>query len=121
MRPTLRSLAALLLAAPLVLGAAPGGPAWADAKPTQGLRYPSLTPDGKWVAFDYRGDIWRASLDGKGHADRLTINDAQDTLPRVSPDGTQIAFSSRRAGGYDLFVMPVEGGLPRQVTFHSGI
>ena len=93
----------------------------ADAKTTVGLRYPCLTPDGKWVVFDYRGDIWRASLDEKGHADRLTIHDAQDTLPRVSPDGKQIAFASKRNGGYDLFVMPIEGGLPRQVTFHSGV
>ena len=86
---------------------------------TQGLRYPSLHPDGKTVVFAYRGDIWRAARDGTGHATRLTIHVAQDTLPRVSPDGASIAFSSRRNGRYDLFVIPAEGGIPRQVTFHS--
>lgn len=117
MRPFLTTSIALLVAG---LALAPRADA-ADAKTTQGLRYPCLTPDGKWVVFDYRGDIWRAALDEKGHADRLTIHDAQDTLPRVSPDGKQIAFASKRNGGYDLFVMPLEGGLPRQVTFHSGV
>lgn len=116
----MRRILAALAAAALVstLGVATSS---ADAKPTVGLRYPSLSPDGTWVAFDYRGDIWRAPIDGKGHADRLTIHEAQDTLPRISPDGKQIAFASKRNGGYDLFVMPAEGGLPRQVTFHSGV
>jgi tricorn protease len=111
----LSSLAAVLT---LSLGV---GTAAAEAKPTVGLRYPTMSPDGQWVAFDYRGDIWRAPIDGKGHADRLTIHDAQDTLPRISPDGKSIAFTSKRNGGMDLFVMPAQGGLPRQVTFHSAM
>ncbi|MFM8980395.1 MAG: S41 family peptidase [Planctomycetia bacterium] len=116
-----RILPALLAAAACLLPA--GGPAPAaaaeQAAPTRGLRYPSLTPDGRWVVFDYRGDIWKMPLDGTGHADRLTVHEAQDTLPRVSPDGTQVAFSSRRNGGFDLFVVSIDGGPPRQVTFHS--
>jgi len=88
-------------------------------KPTQGLRYPSLTPDGKQVVFGYRGDIWIKALDGKSHAVRLTLHEAQDTLPRVSPDGKQIAFSSRRNGSYDVFLTSVDGGVPKQITFHS--
>ncbi len=92
----------------------------ADDAPTQGLRYPSLTPDNAAVVFDYRGDIWIAPTDGKGIARRLTIHEAQDTLPRVSPDGKQVAFSSRRDGGYDIFVVGIEGGVPKRVTFHGG-
>jgi tricorn protease len=98
-----------------------GSPA-ADAadKPTLGLRYPSLTPDNQHVVFGYRGDIWIASVDGEGVAQRLTIHESQDTLPRVSPDGKSVAFSSQRNGGYDLFVMPITGGEPKRITFHSG-
>ncbi|MHC4955971.1 MAG: S41 family peptidase [Planctomycetota bacterium] len=104
----------VLLAAPLALLASP-----AAAKPTLGLRYGSLTPDGKRVVFGYRGDIWVASTDGKGSARRLTIHEQQDTMPRVSPDGKQVAFASKRNGGYDIYVMPIDGGVPKQVTFHS--
>jgi Tol biopolymer transport system component len=99
------------------LAAAP--PARADEATTAGLRYPSLTPDGKSVVFCYRGDVWIAPADGSSHADRLTIHEEQDTLSRVSPDGKQIAFSSKRFGNYDLFLIPIDGGVPKQVTFHS--
>jgi|GEM_PF-984403 len=91
----------------------------AAAKPTLGLRYPTLTPDGKKVVFGYRGDIWVSAVDGKGNARRLTIHEEQDTVPRVSPDGKHVAFASKRNGGYDLFIVPIDGGMPKQITFHS--
>ncbi len=109
--PFLRALAILFLSAA----------ANAADESTQGLRYPSLTPDGKSVVFCYRGDVWIAARDGKGPAQRLTIHEEQDTLCRVSPDGQQIAFTSSRTGNYEVYVIPVTGGEPRQVTFHTGV
>jgi len=91
----------------------------AAAKPTLGLRYASLTPDGKQVVFGYRGDIWVSAVDGKGNARRLTIHEEQDTVPRVSPDGKRVAFASKRNGGYDLYIIPIDGGVPERITFHS--
>jgi Tol biopolymer transport system component len=109
------TLSALLLSAAGLL-ALP-----AQAAPTkQALRYPSLTPDGKQVVFCYRGDIWIAPADGKGQTLRLTLHEAQETLPRVSPDGKLVAFCSRRNGNYDIFTVPVSGGVPKQITFHGG-
>ncbi|MEN8150932.1 MAG: S41 family peptidase, partial [Planctomycetota bacterium] len=58
-------------------------------------------------------------VDGKGPALRLTLHEAQDTLPRVSPDGSTVAFSSVRNGNYDIFTVPITGGRPKQITFHS--
>ncbi|MEN8149918.1 MAG: hypothetical protein ABFS86_08850, partial [Planctomycetota bacterium] len=89
-----------------------GGVAGAAEKPTAGLRYASLTPDQKQVVFCYRGDVWVAPVDGKGPALRLTLHEAQDTLPRVSPDGSTVAFSSVRNGNYDIFTVPITGGRP---------
>ncbi|HEX5138449.1 MAG TPA: S41 family peptidase [Planctomycetota bacterium] len=108
---------ALALLFPLLLAPA----AAAADESTQGLRYPSLTPDGKSIAFCYRGDVWIAPRDGKGPAQRLTIHEEQDTLSRVSPDGQEIAFTSSRSGNYEVYVMPVTGGEPKQATFHSGV
>ncbi|HVP39521.1 MAG TPA: S41 family peptidase, partial [Candidatus Saccharimonadales bacterium] len=34
-------------------------------------------------------------------------------------DGKWLAFASNRRGNYDVYVMPAEGGLPRQLTWHS--
>ena len=80
------------------------------------LRHPSYSK-GK-IAFTYLGDIWVVNEDGK-NPQRLTDNKSRDVLPRFSPDGNWIAFSSNRAGNYDVYVMPVAGGAPRQLTFHS--
>jgi Tol biopolymer transport system component len=41
----------------------------------------------------------------------------QAHMPRWSPDGTQIAFMASRPGKpWKIFVMPAEGGTPREVT-----
>ena len=80
------------------------------------LRHPSYH-NGK-VAFSYLGDIWTANEDGS-NLQRLTVHKARDVYPRFSPDGKWIAFSSNRFGNYDVFVIPAEGGSPRQLTFHS--
>ncbi|HEY7334648.1 MAG TPA: S41 family peptidase [Bryobacteraceae bacterium] len=80
------------------------------------LRYPTYSKG--TVAFSYLGDIWTANENGSG-AQRLTDNEARDIYPRFSPDGNSIAFSSNRAGNYDVYVIPAAGGKPRQLTFHS--
>src|ERR1700730_6853954 len=76
------------------------------------LRYPTYSK-GK-VAFSYLGDIWVASENG-ADVERLTDNKARDIYPRFSPDGQWIAFSSNRAGNYDVYVIPAAGGKPRQL------
>ncbi len=81
------------------------------------LRHPTYSK-GR-IAFTYLGDIWVVNEDGK-NPQRLTDNKARDILPRFSPDGNSIAFSSNRAGNYDVYVMPASGGAPRQLTFYSG-
>ncbi|MCB9846199.1 MAG: PD40 domain-containing protein [Phycisphaeraceae bacterium] len=47
---------------------------------------------------------------------RLTNDEANDAMPAISPDGTQIAFASDRSGSWDIYVMPVSGGRPMRVT-----
>lgn len=81
-------------------------------------RYPALSPDGKWVAFSYQGDIWKVSVQG-GEAIRLTVSAADDIRPVWSPDGKWIAFSSNRFGSYDVFIIPATGGLPIRLTYRD--
>lgn len=83
---------------------------------TKLLRHPTFA-NGK-VAFSYLGSIWVANEDGS-NVQRLTVNQARDVMPRFSPDGSQIAFSSNREGNYDVYVIPTIGGRPKQLTFHS--
>src|SRR5215207_8530243 len=83
------------------------------------LSQPSLTPDGQAVIFSFEGDIWKANVKD-GQAYRLTAMQGYETSAKVSPDGKWIAFTGRQYGNADVFVMPVNGGDIRQVTYHSG-
>ncbi|MEC7566954.1 MAG: S41 family peptidase [Planctomycetota bacterium] len=78
----------------------------------------SLTPDGSHVLFSWRGDVWSGSVSG-GRIERLTAHSASDGYPCVSRDGKWIAFSSNRTGSEQVYRMPLKGGKPTQLTFHS--
>lgn len=82
------------------------------------LRYPAISPDGKTIAFGYKGDIYRVDING-GVAVPLTIHEAQDMMPVWSHDGKYIAFASDRYGNFDVFVMPSTGGTPTRLTYNS--
>src|SRR5512137_1485506 len=41
---------------------------------------------------------------------RITNGTWDDITPAISPDGTQIAFSSRRNGYFDIYIMDLETG-----------
>ena len=90
----------------------------ASAENVSWLRYPAVSPDGKTVAFSYKGDIYLVDSEG-GEARQLTSNPAYDYSPVWSPDGRKLAFASDRYGNFDIFVIAVDGGVPSRVTTHS--
>jgi tricorn protease len=69
------------------------------------------------IAFVYGGDIWVVSKEG-GVAFRLSTPMGEESFPRFSPDGQQIAFTGNYDGNEDVFVMPTKGGLPKRLTHH---
>lgn len=82
------------------------------------LRYPALSPDGKTIAFGYKGDIYKVSSSG-GEAVPLTIHEAYDFMPVWSRDGKWLAFASDRFGNFDVYVMPAQGGEAKRLTYNS--
>jgi Tol biopolymer transport system component/imidazolonepropionase-like amidohydrolase len=74
-----------------------------------------VSPDGKRIVFDLLGDLYLLPIDG-GKATRLSSGRAFDVQPRFSPDGRQIAFTSDRSGGNNLWRIGVDGKNPVQVT-----
>jgi tricorn protease len=80
------------------------------------MRMPAVSE--KHIAFVYAGDIWIVGKEG-GTAMRLSSPRGEESWPRFSPDGREIAFSGNYEGSDDVFVMPISGGEPRRVTYHG--
>jgi Tol biopolymer transport system component len=92
---------------------------------------PSVSPDGKWVAFagqknngqpydQEQNVIWLLS-DG-GAINTLEANPVQGRAPVWSPDGTHVAFESDRGsadGRYAIFVIGRDGTGLMQVTDYA--
>lgn len=82
--------------------------------------YPTLTPDGQTTIFSYEGDLWKINLNlNEQVATRITAMQGLETRAKVSPDGKWLAFSANQYGNTDVFLMPLEGGEVRQLTFYD--
>jgi tricorn protease len=82
------------------------------------MQQPSISPDGNWIAFEYKGNIFKVAASG-GSAIPLTINSSYNGYPVWSHDGKTIAFASDRYGNFDLYTMPSDGGPAKRLTFDS--
>ncbi|MCD6597986.1 MAG: PD40 domain-containing protein, partial [Bacteroidales bacterium] len=80
------------------------------------FRFPDVS-DSK-ITFVYGGDIWIVSKEG-GTANRITSSQGEESQPKFSPDGKTIGYSAAYNGNVDVFTMPVNGGIPTRVTYHS--
>ena len=80
-------------------------------------REPSLRGD--TLVFVAEGDLWTISAQG-GAARRLTTHPAQEGQPVLSPDGREVAFVASYDGASEIYLMPLAGGSPRQLSFDGG-
>ncbi len=89
---------------------------------------PTISPDGsEMILVSNRGiplgsgAIWRAPVGPDAMASATQVLREETlyrTRPQWSPDGTRIVYSSHRGSQYNnLYVLPVRGGEPYQLTF----
>lgn len=93
----------------------------------QRLGDPTMSPDGRFAVVpvtrydmaESKGltDLWLYPLDG-GKARALTTDAAPDSSPVFSPDGSRVAFVSKRGDDKEsqIYVIAVDGGEARRVT-----
>lgn len=89
-------------------------------KSTKLLRYPDIRADR--IVFCHSGDLWTLTLQpytgAAQQAVRLTAHEGLELFPKFSPDGRWIAFTGQYDGDEQVYVIPAEGGQPRQLTFY---
>jgi acylaminoacyl-peptidase len=120
----MRTFATLLLAATAAFCAKPG----LNSDTVWDIRQvsdPQITKDGKSVIYvlgwadkmvDQRySNLWIVTGDGKDNRP-LTTGSFRDTAPRLSPDGTRVAYISNRSGKNQIHVKWLDSGQEAQVT-----
>ncbi|QHV98212.1 S41 family peptidase [Spirosoma endbachense] len=110
----LRVLLAASLTAPVLGQTQPVGPA-----PKFAFAEPSLSPDGAEIAFVSGGDIWTVPAAG-GEARLLVSHPDNESRPLYSPDGKYLAFTSSRSGNGDIYLLALETGTIKRLTYDDG-
>jgi len=82
------------------------------------LRYPDINKD--LIVFVYAGDIWSVKAAG-GVAKKLTSHEGMELFPKISPDSRWIAFSAEYSGSRQVYIMPITGGIPTQLTYYNDV
>jgi Tol biopolymer transport system component len=77
--------------------------------------FPTLSPDGEYLAYSSNGDIHLKRVGGERLINLTEDSPANDYYPAFSPDGKSIAFRSERGGG-GIFLMGATGESVRRLT-----
>jgi eukaryotic-like serine/threonine-protein kinase len=87
---------------------------------------PGFSPDGKHLAFyvldpETNRDLWASAVDKPEEAFPLLRTKANEAFPRISPDGTLVAYQSDASGRWEVYVQPFPRGEGRwQVSVGGG-
>ncbi|MEE8478066.1 MAG: protein kinase, partial [Gemmatimonadales bacterium] len=84
----------------------------------------SVAADGSTAAYSQlslRRNVWQLAIPASGSvsislAQPVTVGSQNIEVARVSPDGQWLVFDANVRGNADIYLMPVAGGEPQQVT-----
>lgn len=82
------------------------------------MQQSAISPDGKWIAFEYQDKLWKVSSAG-GTAIPLTHGKTYCGYPVWSHNSKTIAYASDEYGNFDVFVINAQGGVAKRLTYNS--
>lgn len=82
---------------------------------------PSVSPDGKWLAFSSNqfgnNDVYKMPLNG-GKITQLTFHESNDKVSSWSWDSSKIYFESSRYNNLSTYSININGGTPKRIFNH---
>ncbi|MEV6193161.1 S41 family peptidase [Streptomyces sp. NPDC051920] len=90
-----------------------------DSAASAYIRFPHL--HGELVVFTAEDDVWAAPLDGGGRAWRVSADNVPVSHPRISPDGTTVAWTSTRDGAPEVHAASLDGGPAKRLTYWGSV
>jgi Tol biopolymer transport system component len=104
-----------------------GDPSLLIAGIQMGLNF-TLSEDGKLLYTQEHGssNLWLVRVDGSGEdqtlkMQKLTTGTLWNGFPSISPDGERVAFARGHGSTSNIFIMPLAGGSPQQITFLNSV
>jgi Tol biopolymer transport system component len=84
---------------------------------------PRWSPDGKWIAFDYRPDrrshIFVMDADGRGQHN-VSGDRFEQQVPSWSQNGRWIYYTANNTGEWQVWRRNLASGVEEQITRHGG-
>jgi eukaryotic-like serine/threonine-protein kinase len=70
------------------------------------MQLADLSPDGQWLSYVTRGNLYLARLTGDTARRDVATTSALEVTPAISPDGRWIAYASNESGQLEVYVRP---------------
>jgi len=70
------------------------------------------------LVFTAEGDLWVSQLN-QSQARRLTTHPAEEKQAAISNDGKQVAFAANYEGTTEVYVIGINGGIAKRVSFEN--
>jgi len=95
-----------------------GNIAAAQEVPVKWMQQAAISPDGKWIAFEYHGNVFKVPSAG-GTAVQLTKGSFYSGYPVWSHNSKMLAFAADEHGNFDVYLMTSAGENIRRLTYNS--
>ncbi|TCN42958.1 Tol biopolymer transport system component [Kribbella orskensis] len=89
-------------------------------RPVYGIASPTVSPDGRWLAFRALNALWLAATSGRGQPRKLVADGYFNSDPDFSPDGKKLLYASDRDGTADLWLHDLATGADTKLSSLPG-